>query len=249
MATRATCLSTRTPTVTPANASSSSDARTTCTSQVPFVEDGHTLPEDDHCYGKGHVPQGSSAGHPTIDAGCLHHAADARWNNRLWLRRTLVASAVTLALVTAIIWTSIEDDRSQTIQLETPNGMMVVDVANTPAARATGLSNRGVLQGIDGLLLLWDGPGRHPIWMARMLFSLDLVWLDQDGRVMAVLDDVPPCRAEPCPLYERDRTERSVAVLEMPAGSAASDRIVIGALVRPSANTQRLKSSREKSPS
>jgi uncharacterized membrane protein (UPF0127 family) len=59
-----------------------------------------------------------------------------------------------------------------------------------------------------------------------MQIPLDIVWLDPDGRVRAVLDDVPPCRAEPCPLYEPDGTEHSVAVIEQadarPGTGAAS---------------------------
>jgi Uncharacterized ACR, COG1430 len=26
-------------------------------------------------------------------------------------------------------------------------------------------------------IILWDAPGRHPIWMAEMRFPLDLIWL------------------------------------------------------------------------
>jgi uncharacterized membrane protein (UPF0127 family) len=118
------------------------------------------------------------------------------------------------------------------MQLETPGGTIVVELADTPATRFTALSNRGGLTGVDGLLLTWDAPGRHPIWMAEMRFALDLVWLDRDGSVLAVLDDVPPCLAEPCPLYEPDGTDRSVALREVPAGAAASHRLTIGASVR-----------------
>jgi hypothetical protein len=150
----------------------------------------------------------------------------------LWSRRTLVPGVVFLALVTAIIWTSIEDHEAPTIRLETPNGAIVVELASTPAARAMGLSNRDVLAGIDGLLLQWDTAGRHPIWMAEMRFPLDLVWLDQAGQVIAVLHGVPPCRTEPCPLYEPDGTQQSVAVLEIAAGAARSRGIAIGAFVR-----------------
>ena len=150
-------------------------------------------------------------------------------NDRLRSRRTLVPIALVLALVVAIVWTSLENRRLPVIQLETPAGGISVEVANTPAARAAGLSNRDRLQGIDGLLLQWDAPGRHPIWMAEMRFPLDLVWLDPDGRVVAVLANVPPCRAAPCPLYEPEGTDRSVAVLEMtrapqPAAESLSAR-------------------------
>jgi uncharacterized protein len=152
--------------------------------------------------------------------------------DRRSLRRAVVGAAVALALLTAAIWTAIDRREVLTMQLETPSGTIVVEVAETPAARSAGLSNRESLIGIDGLLLKWDAPGRHPIWMAQMHFALDLAWIDRDGRVLAVLPNVPPCRAEPCSLYEPDGTDRSVAVLEMPAGAAATRRIGVGAIVR-----------------
>lgn len=161
-----------------------------------------------------------------------------QWKDRPSLRRALVGAAVALALLTAAIWTAIERDKLPTMHLETPSGTIVVEVADTPAARSAGLSNREGLSGVDGLLLKWDTPGRHPIWMAEMRFSLDLVWLDGDGRVLAVLTAVPPCGKTPCALYEPERTAHAAAVLELPAGGAASHRIAIGATLRYSQDPQ-----------
>jgi hypothetical protein len=124
------------------------------------------------------------------------------------------------------------------MRLETPGRTIVVEIADTPAARSAGLSNREGFNGVDGLLLKWDAPGRHPIWMAEMQFALDLAWLDPDGRVLAVLANVPPCRADPCSLNEPDGTDRSVAVLEMRAGATASRRIAVGAIVRSSTDSR-----------
>lgn len=53
-----------------------------------------------------------------------------------------------------------------------------------------------------------------------MQFALDLVWLDEGGRVLAAVEDAPPCETSPCPLYEPKNSERAVAVLELPAGRA-----------------------------
>jgi hypothetical protein len=120
----------------------------------------------------------------------------------VWTTRPATGSSVTAAATCAI-------DRRElpTMQLETPGGTIVVEIADTPAARSAGLSNREGLDGVAGLLLKWDMPGRHPIWVAEMQFALDLAWLDPNGRVVAVLANVPPCRANPCELYEPDGNE------------------------------------------
>lgn len=153
------------------------------------------------------------------------------------LSRAVVVSALALALITWATWMVIERRRLPTARIESPNGTLVVEVAKTPGARSAGLSNRERLN-VDGLLLEWETRGRHPIWMADMRFSLDLVWLDPDGRVLAVLANVPPCRLKPCQLYEPDQTDRSVAVLEIRAGAAARHQITAGALLRYSTDPQ-----------
>ncbi len=79
------------------------------------------------------------------------------------------------------------------------------------------MSDRDDLPG-DGMLLQWNARGPHPIWMADMRFSLDLVWLEDGGRVAGVLANVPVCSPPTCPVYEPNGTHESVAVLEVAAG-------------------------------
>ena len=51
--------------------------------------------------------------------------------------------------------------------------------------------------------------GRHPIWMADMRFPLDLIWLEQDGRVTGVLTNVPICSVPACPTGRARRARRN----------------------------------------
>jgi uncharacterized membrane protein (UPF0127 family) len=146
--------------------------------------------------------------------------------------RHVVGVAMGLVLALSLVWTLSERrPRPAPIELAAPTGTLRVELAKTPAARAAGLSNRDAVTG-NGLLLHWDTPGRHPIWMAEMRFALDLVWLDERGNVLAVLDSVPPCNQQPCPLYEPPHTDAAIAVLELPAGDAKRRGIVVGAVLR-----------------
>src|SRR5262245_12266802 len=146
-------------------------------------------------------------------------------------RPVYVGAVVALAAAAFVIWFAVDQQREPAVELVAPRGTLLVEVAQTPEARAKGLSNRSGVRH-DGLLLLWDAPGRHPIWMADMRFPLDIVWLDADGRVLAVLIDVPLCAASPCPLYEPQGTERSTSVLELPARSAARYGMEVGSVVQ-----------------
>jgi uncharacterized membrane protein (UPF0127 family) len=131
-----------------------------------------------------------------------------------------------------LVWIRSTERTLPRSRIDTPNGPIVVEIADTPAARAAGLSNRDDLHGVDGMLLKWGGAGRHPIWMAGMKFPLDLIWIDADGRVLAVAPNVPPCRTEPCTLFEPEGTATAVAVLELRAGGAAERRLAAGVRVR-----------------
>lgn len=144
----------------------------------------------------------------------------------------LVGVAIGLVLVLSLAWTLSDLRRlPDFVELTAPTGPLRVELADTPAARASGLSNRDAVTG-DGLLLQWDTPGRHPIWMADMRFALDLVWLDERDTVLALLDSVPPCSQQPCPLYEPPGTDAATAVLELPAGDAKRRGIAVGAVLR-----------------
>ena len=65
-----------------------------------------------------------------------------------------------------------------------------------------------------------------------MRFALDLIWLDSDDGVLAVLPDVPPCASQPCPIYEPLGTEQSQGVLEVSAGAASRHGILSGTFLR-----------------
>ncbi len=149
------------------------------------------------------------------------------------VRKFLLPIVFSTVAAAAIVWIVAERSaRRPLAKLEAPGGsVLLVEVASTPAARAMGLSNRSSLD-VDGLLLQWPARGRHPIWMSEMLFALDIAWLGEDGRVLAVATAAPPCPQKPCPRYEPPHTAQSVAVLELPAGGAARHQIRIGAILR-----------------
>lgn len=143
-------------------------------------------------------------------------------------RRGIVAGLAIVVALALAYWSGA--DRPEVVGLNVPGGHLRVALADSADRRAAGLSNLDTVPN-DGMLLQWDTPGRHPIWMSEMRFALDIVWLDKDGRVVSVLANVPPCTAAPCPLYEPAGSEASMAVLELPAGKAATYGLTVGAVV------------------
>ncbi len=76
--------------------------------------------------------------------------------------------------------------------------------------------------------MLFVQPRALPVsfWMKNTHVALDILWFDAQGRLVKISARVPPCTADPCPLYP---SGGPVAwVLEIAAGEAARQRIRIG---------------------
>lgn len=112
-----------------------------------------------------------------------------------------------------------------------PSGAVyAVEVPQTQAARERGLMFRPRLAPRTGMLFIFPAVARHAIWMKNCLIALDLVWLDDAKRVVAIEAEAPPCAKDPCPIYEPPIPSRYV--LELPAGAARLEGLAVGSVVR-----------------
>jgi hypothetical protein len=114
------------------------------------------------------------------------------------------------------------------VPLTLPSGKVVqVEVMVRDEDRAMGLMFRPSLPMDHGLLFVFESPEFHGFWMKNCRFPIDMVWLDQDHKVVHVAEAVPPCKADPCPVYEPLR--RASYVVELNAGQARREKAVLGA--------------------
>ncbi|MDX2230614.1 MAG: DUF192 domain-containing protein [Leptolyngbyaceae cyanobacterium bins.349] len=75
-----------------------------------------------------------------------------------------------------------------------------LEVATTPEQQAMGLMYRPQLEPNRGMLFPFNPPRPVNFWMKNVLINLDMVFL-RDGKVIAIANNVPPCKTEPCPFY------------------------------------------------
>jgi len=76
------------------------------------------------------------------------------------------------------------------------------EVANTGESRAQGLMQRKTMPPNNGMLFVFDGPGKHCMWMRNTLLPLAVAFLDEQGRIINVEDMQPQtddnhCAAKP----------------------------------------------------
>ncbi|NJA07602.1 DUF192 domain-containing protein [Methylococcaceae bacterium WWC4] len=101
-----------------------------------------------------------------------------------------------------------------------------VSVAADRDSRERGLMHRRELGRREGMLFVYPSARRISIWMKNTLLPLDVLFLDDSGRVVAILDNLPPCRRDPCRVYQIARATKYM--LEVNAGFAADNGISIG---------------------
>jgi len=100
-----------------------------------------------------------------------------------------------------------------------------LEVAETPEQQAMGLMYRTSLADDRGMFFPFNPPRPVSFWMKNCLISLDMIFI-RDGVVRAIIPDVPPCTAEPCPTYGPDIPIDGV--LELRAGRAAELGLAVG---------------------
>ncbi len=125
--------------------------------------------------------------------------------------------------------------------VEFPRGMIKLDdvvlevqIADTDPRRARGLMFQEQLPFDQGMLLVFDSPGKLSIWMLNMQFSLDMLWIDGNGTVVYIEKNVPPCKTAvetvTCPSYKGGDKEAQY-VLEVTAGFIDKNNITIDSVL------------------
>ena len=112
-----------------------------------------------------------------------------------------------------------------------PTGVVYsVEIPHTQQARERGLMFRASLPPRTGMLFVFDTTGQYAFWMKNCLIPLDLIWLDESKRIVAILPDTPPCKADPCPIYQFDVPARYV--LEIAGGGARREGLALGQVLK-----------------
>lgn len=168
---------------------------------------------------------GHTAAHPGLRPG-------ARWGRLRWITGLLVLVASRSA------WGAHATSTNPPMSADTqglpaavlPDGTRIaLDLATTPEELAQGLMFRPSLPEDRGMLLLFPEERLPNIWMKNMFIHLDLVFLDDSGRVVDVIDRVAPCAADPCPHYIPRHPARTV--LEVAAGVAGRHGLQVGDII------------------
>jgi len=144
----------------------------------------------------------------------------------------LMITLIGAGLVPAGVHSAAAEESSS---LRLPNGRAVtLEVASTPNQRNLGLMFRPSLAEDHGMLFLFPTPDRYAIWMKNMLIPIDIVWLDEHKQIIHIETNVPPCRIEPCLIYQPETP--ALYVIELAVGTVTQAGLQPGATLQLTTN-------------
>jgi uncharacterized membrane protein (UPF0127 family) len=115
-----------------------------------------------------------------------------------------------------------------TTTISMPNGNIIAQIADTVDKETQGLSGRTDLPQGMGMLFVFDAPSPQYMWMKDMNIPLDMVWLDENKKVVHVAAGVTPetyLQNPPGIFYS---PIPALYVIEIPSGDANRLGIIVG---------------------
>lgn len=100
-----------------------------------------------------------------------------------------------------------------------------VVLLDTPQERAKGLMGVTQLAKDHGALFIYPSETNAVFWMKDTPLALDMLFFDENRRLIKLLSGVPPCYQAECPRYSSIKTRY---VLELKAGTADKHGIRLG---------------------
>jgi len=98
-----------------------------------------------------------------------------------------------------------------------------IEVADSPAEMERGLMFREDLHPSEGMLFVFPSERVMPFWMRNTLISLDMLWIDSNGKIVYIHE-----KAEPLSEKSINPGRPARYVLELEGGSVHSFNIKVG---------------------
>ncbi len=80
----------------------------------------------------------------------------------------------------------------EVVEISAEDRTVRAEVAKTGEEKARGLSFRNCLNPGSGMLFSYELPGDYCYWMKDMNFPIDMIWLDEEKRVVTIKNSVLP---------------------------------------------------------
>lgn len=114
--------------------------------------------------------------------------------------QALIPITIAAVIIGIVGILSIPSD-SKLESVEFPRGTIKIDetilevqIADTEPRRVRGLMFQDQLPYDQGMIFVFTESGVYSLWMLNMQFSLDMIWFDEDGNIVHLEKNIPPCK-------------------------------------------------------
>ncbi len=130
-----------------------------------------------------------------------------------------------IALIFAAVVSLFATNVQSRISLNIGDGIFTAKLANTPDLRDKGLGGLTNLSADQALIMAYPSDSKWQIWMKDMKIPIDIIWLNQDRRIVYIVTNVSPDNGTDN-VFEPKTDSRYV--IELPAGSVSNLNIKVG---------------------
>lgn len=120
----------------------------------------------------------------------------------------------------------------QTVNIISGSLNVQAEIPTSANSRKKGLSDRDSLPIDQGMLFVFDSSANHTFWMKDMKFAIDIIWIDEDKKIVHIAENISP---EPdkqdAELTRYSSPTPSKFVLELNAGLTKLNNLKVGDLV------------------
>ena len=122
-----------------------------------------------------------------------------------------------LVFISLLMTSSLQADE----RLSIGHHQFQVKLAITDEEHAHGLKQVKLLRDNQGMLFVYPESRLFSFWMKDTLIALDILFFDENGRLLEIIKNSPPCKQSPCIKYSNQHAAQFV--LELAAG--VSDKL------------------------
>ncbi len=138
------------------------------------------------------------------------------------IKKSLISLIFVVGMVVIVLFPRLQ--QAKVLHAVLGGEALLLEIADTDALLMQGLSGHPPLAPGEGMLFVFPSDGHHSFWMKDMLFSIDIIWLDSEYRIVDVKERVSP---ESYPEVFAPKA-LSRYVVELPSGFFLSHHLKIG---------------------
>lgn len=109
-----------------------------------------------------------------------------RWDNKIL---AVLLILLTTLLIGQVMYSNYSDPKAV---MHIAGSRFEIRVADDQRSRTQGLSGTSHMPADEAMLFIFDSNGKWSIWMKDMNYPIDIVWLDEEKKVVDFVKNVPP---------------------------------------------------------